>query len=191
MKTSMHRERVRYDTESSEVIANHDPADNSVSVYLHRTSQGKYFLRTEKLQIRKGGKWIDRAMDGSARLLPQSAVRWDETDKPMTENEAIDWYLATVAPEPLSKAIQKQIGYLVSCELGELAEPFARYCKDRETEKAIAHLQAVIAKRFGRDFDTGSGAGTLYISHDGVSLTNPRSSIVAQRVSSIARELAR
>jgi hypothetical protein len=59
------------------------------------------------------------------------------------------------------------------------------------TEQAIVHLQAAVANRFGGDFDTGSGRGTLYISHDSVSLTNPKSSIVAQRAGSIARELAK
>ncbi|MEY2510115.1 MAG: hypothetical protein QOE26_878 [Verrucomicrobiota bacterium] len=57
------------------------------------------------------------------------------------------------------------------------------------TEKAILHLQDAVAERFGRDFNADSGRGTLYISHDSVSLTNPQSSIVAQRASSIARQL--
>ena len=56
-------------------------------------------------------------------------------------------------------------------------------------EKAIEHLQGAIASRFGTDFGTDSGAGTLYISHDGVSLTNPHSRIAAQRTGSIARQL--
>ena len=56
-------------------------------------------------------------------------------------------------------------------------------------EKAIEHLQGAIAKRFGCGFDTDSGAGTLYISHDGVSLTDARSRIVAQRARSVARQL--
>ncbi len=180
---------VEYDTKNAEAIANHDAEDGKTSAELYRTKEGKYFLRTEKLQIRKGGKWIDIPMDGSARGLPQDAFRYDETDTPMTENEAIDWYLATVAPEPLAKAIQQQIGYLVSFDLGELAEPFARCCKDKETERAIVHLQSAVAKKYGRDFNTDAGAGTMYISHDGVSLTNPRSSIVAQRSGSIARQL--
>jgi ribosomal protein S6E (S10) len=59
------------------------------------------------------------------------------------------------------------------------------------TENAILHLQDAIAKRFGCDFETDTGAGTLFISHDGVSLTNPRSSIVALRAASAARELAK
>lgn len=58
-----------------------------------------------------------------------------------------------------------------------------------QTEKAILHLQDAIAKRFGCDLKTDSGSGTLYISHDGVSLTNPNSRMVAQRANSIAREL--
>jgi hypothetical protein len=50
-----------------------------------------------------------------------------------------------------------------------------------QTEKAIMHLQDTLARRFGTGFDTDCGAGTLYISHDGVSLTDARSRIVAQR----------
>ena len=58
-----------------------------------------------------------------------------------------------------------------------------------EFEKAIKHLQGAIATRFGTGFDTDSGAGTLYISHDGVSVTDARSRIVAQRTRSAARQL--
>jgi hypothetical protein len=177
---------------AAEIIANDDAADNSVSQYLYRTKEGKYFLQTEKMQIHKGGKWIDYPMDGSARGVPKEAFRHDETETPMTENEAVDWYLATVAPEPLAKAIRKQIGTLVSVELGDLAEPLARFCRDKgvsAAENAIVYLQSVVAKRFGCDFGTDAGAGTIYISHDGVSLTNPQSSIVAQRAGSIARQL--
>jgi hypothetical protein len=59
-----------------------------------------------------------------------------------------------------------------------------------QTEKAIEHLKGAIAKRFGCGFDTDCGAGTLYISHDGVSLTDARSHIVAHEVGSIARQLS-
>jgi hypothetical protein len=58
-----------------------------------------------------------------------------------------------------------------------------------EMERAITHLQTAVAKRFGRDFDTDTGRGTIYISHDGASLTNPDGTIVAQRTGSIARQL--
>ncbi len=58
-----------------------------------------------------------------------------------------------------------------------------------QTERAILHLQGAVAERFGRNFGTDSGRGTIYISHDGVSLTDRESGIVAQRVSSIARHL--
>jgi hypothetical protein len=67
------------------------------------------------------------------------------------------------------------------------------YCRSAASpsqfEKAIEHLQGAIASRFGTGFDTDYGAGTIYISHDGVSLTDARSRIVAQRAGTIARQL--
>jgi hypothetical protein len=148
-------------------------------------------------------------MDGTAYPLPKGSVRFRGTIKPLSEEQAIDWVVETLLPECLATVIQDRIGKLVSFDLGELAEPLARYCKDKGvtneqaleralrdytqpahvTEKAIVHLQDAVAKRFGRDFGTDSGAGTLYISHDGVSLTNPHSRIAAQRVGSITRQL--
>lgn len=177
-------------TEESEVIANHDAAGNTLSQYLHHGQSGAYFLRTEKLQIRKGRSWIDHPADGSARNLPQNAVRWNKSEQPMTENEAIDWYLATAAPKPLARAIQRQIGHLVSLELGDLAKPFAVACRCREMQNAITLLQAAIAKRFGTEFDTGSGAGVLHISHDEVCLSNQGHTIVAEDAGSVARQLS-
>ena len=199
---------VEFDTEHAELIANHDADDNSVSAYLYRTSERKYFLRTERLQMQKGRTWHPAPMDGSAK---GHKARIAEEIIGLTENQAIDWFVANLVPKCFATSIQEQLGQLVSFDLGELAEPLARYCKDKgvtneqaleralrdytqpahvtETEKAIVHLQDAVAKRFGRDFGTDSGAGTLYISHDGVSLTNHHSSIVAQRASSIARQL--
>ncbi|MGI8436109.1 MAG: hypothetical protein ACR2NX_04295 [Chthoniobacterales bacterium] len=63
--------------------------------------------------------------------------------------------------------------------------------RPNQFEAAIKYLQDGIAELFGCDFETESGAGTLYISHDGVSMTNPNSSLVGQRASSVARELAK
>lgn len=203
---------VEYDTETAELIANYDAADNKTAAYLYRTKEGRYFLCNEKLQVRRRGAWCDHPMNGTAK----GSWRFVETIKPMSEERAIDWAVETLLPECLTKPIQDRIGELVSFDLGDLAKPLARYCKDKgvtqvqvldqamrehlvylqpranqcETERAIAHLQSAIAKRFGRDFDTDSGKGTLYISHGGVSLTNPQSSIVAQCAGSIARQLS-
>lgn len=196
-------------TANAELVMNYDAEDDTTAWYLYRTKKGGYFLRTEKLQIRKKGKWIDNPMDGSAKGLPRNSFRWLETDKPLTENEAIDWYLETVAPERLAKAIGKQIGKLVSCDLGDLAKPLAAYCKRigmspekvcqraldealrprQGIQEAIELLQSAITRWSGSDFDADIGAGTLYISHGAVTLTNPSCSIVAQSPGSIARKL--
>lgn len=195
----------------SEVVANHDAEGNSASLYLRRTKDGKYFLETETLQVRKGGKWVNHPADGSASNRGLR-FRWSVKNTPMTEDEAIDWYLKTVTSEPLAKGIQKRIGYLVSFELGDLAKPMAAYCKrtgmtpeavlhqaidealhprriTTEIETAILLLQNSVKEQFGYDFDEGGGAGTIYISHGAVNLTNPSCRIVAQRASSIARKL--
>jgi hypothetical protein len=211
MKTTI--ERVDYDTENAELIANHDAENNGTATYLYRTKEGRYFLHIEKIQVHRRGVWRDHPMDGTAK----GPSRFANTIKPLSEERAIDWAIGTLLPGCLATLIQDRIGKLVSFDLGDLAGPLARYCKDKgvtashaverailsgivspagdresrqnETEKAIVHLQNAVARRFGCDFDTDSGRGTIYISHDGVSLTNPRSTIVAQRANSIARHL--
>ncbi len=127
---------VEYDTEHAELIANHDADDNRTAAYLYRTKEGKYFLRTEKMQIRKGRAWHEVPMDGSAK---GHKVRIAEEITGLTENQAIDWFVANLVPKCFAASIQEQLGHLVSFDLGELAEPLARYCKD----KGVTSAQAV------------------------------------------------
>ena len=239
---------VVYDTENAEEISNHDTEDAMASMYLRHTKEGKYFLQTKKCQIRKGGKWIDCPMDGSARGFPRNAFHTVETITPMTQNEAVDWYLVTVMPEPLAKAIQQKhkvetandnltitidalstklvrwyadenareildvVNGVLAGELGHLREEIegehqddthlhiVEYVKEAahrrffveasrgprqgsdsmQTEKAIVHLQDVVAKRFGTKVDTECGAATISISHDQMILTDARGVVVAE-----------
>lgn len=57
------------------------------------------------------------------------------------------------------------------------------------TRKAVMHLQAMVARRFGQKVSTDSGGARISITHDGVSLTNPDCRIVAEDSTSIARQL--
>lgn len=83
---------------------------NKVSSFRHGAP---CFVRTETLQMRKGGKWIDVPagvyvpMDASARNLglPKKTWRWTQSVRPITESEAVDWYLTTSAPESLSQGL--------------------------------------------------------------------------------------
>lgn len=252
---------VEYDTENAEEITHQDAVDDSVSMYLYRTQEGRYFLRTEKLQIRKGSKWVDVPMDGSSRGVSRDGFRSDEVITPMTEHEAIDWYVATVMPEPLAKAVQQKnkvdtgkgnitvtidalstklvrwyadenarditdvINGVLAGELGHMREEeesegqddthlhIAEYVMDAiyrrrivearrggfqhgvhdpsQTEKAIEHLQAEVAKCSGTKVDTECGAATLSIAHDRVILTNEENTVIAEEINSNIGSVAR
>lgn len=55
--------------------------------------------------------------------------------------------------------------------------------------EAIEQLQAAMAVRFGGDCDTESGAATLYLAHDRVSLTDGENQVVAKSANSIVKNL--
>lgn len=131
---------VEFDTKNAEEIVWHDAEDNKTSAYLYRTNKGKYFLRTDKLQIRKGRTWCDVPMDGSAK---GHKVRIAEEIIGLTENQAIDWFVANLVPKCFAASIQEQLGQLVSFDLGELEEPFARYCKDNGVTRSQAFHRAL------------------------------------------------
>ena len=205
---------VEYDSEKAKLVTNYDDEKDRAAYYLRVTDEGEYFLHTETLKVRSRRGWRPGRMDGSALGLPRNCVKRVETITPFTEPQALDWFLgSSMVPKPFAKLIRELIGEVVSVDLGDLLEPLDRYRKAHgvsrqsviksaimedlmrpreitEAGAAVAHLQKLVGRRFGTEFNTDAGEGTIFISHDAVSMTNAKCSIVAKGSSSIARALA-
>jgi hypothetical protein len=79
---------------------------------------------------------------------------------------------------------------LTACLTGERAAK-AELLEAEGIAALIQSLQASMARKYGTDVSTDAGAATLFVSHDGVSLTDGANRVVAMRASSASRALAK
>jgi hypothetical protein len=161
---------VEYDTKHAVIIANHDAEDNSQTAYLYCTTDGKYFLRIEKLQVRKGRAWCDVLMDGSAK---GRKVRSVEKITGLTENQAIDWFVAHLTPKRFAAAIREQLVGRGRCTMSGV------------TPKSLQTIQWALVAKYGHLVETECGRATLSIAHDRVELTNRNGRIIATDFGSV------
>ncbi len=134
---------VKFDTKHATEIANNDTEKSASELY--RTNKGKYFLQKRKVQARKDGAWRYVLPDGKA-YDAGLITRWVIENIELTENQALDWYIATLVPKCLVRAIRAQGGKQDSawCEIFDYC--LALGMKDDRNETAIQMVKRFIRR---------------------------------------------
>jgi hypothetical protein len=146
-------------------------------------------------------------MDGSVKGVGLENLRHAEEIRPLSEERAIDWCVATLLPPCIGGVIQERLGPVISIA-GRLAEPLQRYCEAEgitlseglgravmdgiggdEIALAISLLQSKMAATFGEEVNTETGAATLTIAHDRIELTGCDHERLSDRTEAVVKQL--
>jgi hypothetical protein len=100
-----------YDPEVDEEITNYD--GGSEELVLYRTATGLYYFEVEKYQTFIDGSWSDFTWnydneDDVWDELPKERKRSFVLIRPLSAEQAIDWYLATIVPYCLREMLVRK-----------------------------------------------------------------------------------